>query len=82
MASHSLQAMHLRNHFIRMFMPLFSRRVSSEAVLTSHSGRDGDLLVGEVDRELLSGHSHDRHPDAAEHVREEHILAGALQDYE
>ena len=62
-------------------MPLFSRRVSSEAVLASHSGRDRDLLVGEVDGELLSGHAHDRHPDAAEHIREEHILAGALQDY-
>ena len=82
MASHSLQAMHLRNQSTVLFMPLFSRRVSSEAVLTSHSGRDGDLLVGEVDRELFSGHAHDRHPDAAEHVREEHILAGALQDYE
>ena len=82
MASHSLQAMHLRNQSTVLFMPLFSRRVSSEAVFTSHSGRDGDLLVGEVDRELLSGHAHDRHPDATEHVREEHILARALQDYE
>ena len=82
MASHSLQAMHLRNQSTVLFMPFFSRRVSSEAVFTSHSGRDGDLLVGEVDRELLSGHAHDRHPDATEHVREEHILAGALQDYE
>lgn len=82
MASHSLQAMHLRNQSTVLFMPLFSRRVSSEAVFTSHSGRDGDLLVGEVDGELLSGHAHDRHPDAAEHVREEHILARALQDYE
>ena len=82
MASHSLQAMHLRNQSTIMLMPLFSRRVSSEAVFTSHSGRDGDLLVREVDGELLSGHAHDRHPDAAEHVREEHILAGALQDYE
>lgn len=81
MASHSLQAMHLRRDSSSLLMPLFSRRVSSKAVFTSHSRRDRDLFMGEIDSQLLSGHAHDRIPDATEQIRKEQILAGALQNY-
>ena len=49
-------------------------------MLASHSRRDRDLLVGEVDGELLSAHAHDGHPDASEHVAEEQVLTRTLQN--
>ena len=81
-ASHSLQAMHLR--FIKQLhkLPLLSTGISTKAVLASHSRRNGDLFVGEVHGELLSAHGHDRHPKTTEHISEEQVLAGALQNYE
>lgn len=62
-------------------LPLLSAGISSQAVLTSHSRGDSDLLVGEVHGELLSAHGHDRKPNTAEHIAEEEVLAGTLQNY-
>lgn len=64
----------------RTSLPLLSAGISSQAVLASHSRGDGDLLVGEVHGKLLSAHGHDRHPNTAEHIAEEEVLAGTLQD--
>ena len=74
--------MHLELNENSQRLPFFAGRISSETVLTSVSRREGDLFVGEVHGELLSAHGHDRHPKTTEHISEEQVLAGALQNYE
>lgn len=64
----------------RIQKPFFSSGIATKTVFTSHSRRNSNLFVREVDSELLSAHTHHRYPKTTEHIRQKQILARTFQD--
>lgn len=81
MASQSLQAMHLSIKIRQHHKPFLTRSIASQAVFTSHSRRNRNLLMGEVNGKLFSAHADHRRPNTTEQVCEEQVLARSLKHY-